>query len=224
MSRSAFWISEEKELYTGAFLREDTLQRKVYILVGDIYANNFGFEGKEFLHYDFNLELGDTLFSEYHGNPVVQGIFAIPDNTNRSFYEMTGGLGYFNYTEEFGSDAGLFGISYDIHPVRFETICHMVKNEPVVRCRGNWTKNEQVISKDNGKLFSIHQHNRVVSINTEYPDITMRLVTMEGKCILETLLTPGETLDINVPKKGIYIISAYNSGFTKEHSEMILIN
>jgi hypothetical protein len=55
-----FWVNPVGYTITYAFLREDPDQEQVFIW--DAFA---GASGEEYLLYDFSLEVGDTLFSDY---------------------------------------------------------------------------------------------------------------------------------------------------------------
>jgi hypothetical protein len=86
---------------TYTFIREDTTARRVYI----------NLSGSDQLLYDFSLQVGDTLHSEYNGNPVVTAIDTVTLNDGEFRKRFSfGGFpnAYENYIESLGGSNGLF--------------------------------------------------------------------------------------------------------------------
>ena len=89
---------------TYSFIREDTIVRKVYIYTSE-------YSQPDQLLYDFSLQVGDTLHSEYNGNPVVTAIDTVTLNDGEFRKRFSfGGFpnAYENYIESLGGSNGLF--------------------------------------------------------------------------------------------------------------------
>jgi len=94
---------------TYQFLREDTVEKKVYI-----YTPAYGGTGSDQLFYDFSLLPGDTLQSSYTGMGallVLDSIVTIVLNNGETRKEFSFTPNYpsaFNYIEGIGGSFGLF--------------------------------------------------------------------------------------------------------------------
>jgi hypothetical protein len=91
--------------FTGAFLREDTLSKRVYI-------NSALTNGTDVLLYDFSLHTGDTLQSSYLGmgeSVVIDTVMDVLLNngeTRKTFFIRS--VLYSSYTEGIGCSLGLY--------------------------------------------------------------------------------------------------------------------
>lgn len=104
-----FEASEEEELLSHFFMREDTAAQRVYLWHVDI--NDYP-GGQEILMYDFTLEVGDTIpVSDYFtpGPPLVVSAVSeitLANGETRKYFETSGEPGA--YIEGVGGESGLF--------------------------------------------------------------------------------------------------------------------
>ncbi len=84
------------------FIREDTVNRKVY--------RYDGYNGGDLLWYDFSAEQGDTILYPFYGEFVVDTVFEIitNDGVNRKYFECDDVFNGF-YIEGIGGTGGPFG-------------------------------------------------------------------------------------------------------------------
>lgn len=203
-----FWVGSQKERFTGAFLREDTLERKVYIYVSDLYENSTMYNGKEYLHCDFNLEKGDTLQSEYHNFPIVNSTHNLVTNSGK---RKVIGFNQGEYIEQ----AGWGGLFYKIfnpdslyYYDNYETICFKVDNDYPLGCIFPMTNDVPDVVTTNPNLFYLNYKTNVISTCNAGTSIQVYIYRLDGKCLKECLLGEGEALNIGYLKRGFYLIKA----------------
>lgn len=98
-------VVNDESYPTGSFIREDTVTRKVYIYVS-------GWTPPDQLLYDFSLQIGDTLKSEYNGggNFIVTAIDTVTLNDGELrkefIFNVDPSSNY--YIESLGGSEGLF--------------------------------------------------------------------------------------------------------------------
>ncbi|MEM1326275.1 MAG: T9SS type A sorting domain-containing protein [Bacteroidota bacterium] len=92
-------LSVSSDSFLVAFMREDTLEKKVY--ARELYTS---FEESEYLAYDFSLAIGDTLSLDYLGDIklVLDTMFneTIADGTTRKKWAFSDSNDFFGYLDE----------------------------------------------------------------------------------------------------------------------------
>jgi len=106
------------------FIREDTTFQKVYV-----WVNN-----QEYLVYDFSIQVGDTINSNYHVYPFVIdsiGSYLMPDGTSRRIFYGSPSADVEFYIEGVGSSTGLFNPFSWAISAGYRLSCVLENNIPI---------------------------------------------------------------------------------------------
>ncbi len=192
----------------GCFLREDTLNRKVYLIAPDYE--------EEILLYDFTLQVGDFTndIPSYSGANEIDEIDSVQlsDGTYRTRFNLDNG---FSYIEGIGSSAGLFeplgmGISF------WSTLrCVKHDGEALWGCDGSYDTyyivgiEEEVIELSNTVLYP-NPTSSLVSIDLKemYSSVSIKVKNQLG-ITLKTLSYQNVALcelDLSFVENGIYYL------------------
>jgi len=226
-----FGLSKDSSIIS--FMREDTLNKKVYAIHNDGYE-----ESKEFLAYNFNLQLGDSLVI-----PYLDSSFLILDTiksivlTNgeyRKIYLFKDYGNLFNnsqsqYIEGIGGDSGLFfpflstiENSITLGCVRQNGI-ELYKNP-----NSRWgcetiTTTETIKSNYNFSIFPNPVSN-FLNINCTNCQLRkVEIIDVNGNFVLQKQLhqIDNQQIDIDYLSSGIYFIKLYGENGIYNTSKFI---
>lgn len=200
------------------FIREDSSEKKVYILVKN---NNDVFE--EYTLYDFNLKAGDKMTNPYNyggfNTPpefIINSIDYDNNGRKRFHYSISSYNGY--YTEGIGSNNGI---------IRFFNFYGSTAE--ILFCWGN-TKNqngcvsETLTTKrynlDKVTVFPNPVKDILAIKNSE--NIIIKIFSSTGSLLKTSISKSNLEIDISSFKSGIYILEASNSS-GKKRSKILKI-
>ncbi len=191
---------------TDKYIREDTLEKKVYIFCDEPFCN----PPKDVLLYDFSLHIGDTLHSDYTLGAVL--VCSLIDSVTlyngeiRKQFWFTGGWTY--YIESIGGRYGL------LDPLVACIECgggYFCQNENGVNLWGETCDNFFVATGNhNDEQYSILPNPAhdfiVVTSNKQSPDFEFILLNLQGREILrKSLHGQSNRISITGLSPGIYI-------------------
>jgi len=220
---------------TSFCFRNDTLNKKVYIreLSSEVYFNAGSQDGiKEFLWYDFNLNIGDTLGDKttFYDNDdeffTVDSIDSIPfcDGYRKRYLIESSGLNYGRWDtiiEGQGAGLGIFhdNWSYYFEPCEFPYITYHEKG-----CGNFLAPLKDItflkrIKKNQLKIFP-NPASETIRIESEEL-IIIRIFDISGKLVL-TKENIQETVNIKSLESGTYFIYAQKNNGNLAFSKLIV--
>lgn len=186
------------------FLREDTLERKVYLYAGD----------EECLLYDFNAGPGDTI-------GLCEGIRIVVDSITqwistdgllrKKFYVSSGeAINLEYYIEGIGTNLGFIEISEIIGPPAMDLMC--VKKDDIEiygeRCEEVVPVLHRVQPKNSIHVYPNPAHGRIM-VESVARDLRVQVVDINGKLVSEELLK-GNEFWIKHHNPGLYFLFFYD--------------
>jgi hypothetical protein len=199
---------ENTSLSTNIFVREDTVAKRVYI-----YDENY--TPHEQLLYDFSLQIGDTLHSNYNGNNslVVTNIDSVTltNGEIRKRISFQGLPTLSNYIEGIGGSQGLF------YPFEWPAMSvayggYFCISEDGISIWGSDCTNYFVgISENHHDVLGTFSPNPantnlMVRLNKAKHVVIFQLVNIEGQLITSRTLTEVETgINLSNVAQGLYI-------------------
>lgn len=188
----------------GIFMREDTLVRKVFVYNNAINSDD--------LLYDFTLQPGDTLKSQYSYMPIVTKVSdttLLTGDTMKVFYLNNGE----NYIESIGGSKGFcFPMFYLVngcsHPKCIENNGVHIWGDA---CYPLLTSNVAHYEYDHKiEIFPNPATDFLELKRNDNSEITINIYDMTGRIILiKTLNNKSEKIDISLLKAGTYIYKLF---------------
>jgi hypothetical protein len=212
----------------AAFLREDSVNRKVWIWHRDLSIPNSSFE--ESLLFDFSLDEGDTLKSDYHMDN--DSVFLVVDSIRYELYPwdptqmtktyyMTPATGPSSLIldprifEGFGSAVFIgrmgFQIGFGFSPPNVSCYIHS-PTSPVSHLCTRYLSTEEVNSPE----LNIYPNPALDFITIDGLTIadraTVRLCDIQGKILLSSPLNEDFKVDISALQQGLYFLLVETNG------------
>ena len=186
-------------------MREDTITQRVYI-----YDTNYN--PPEYLQFDFSLEVGDTMFSDY-----VLGLMEYRVVTEVSTVALENGelrkkivfdYGYATITESIGHECGFYG-SYICQGLWWWRELHCVIEDDVpLYVYGNSCAPYVGISEPTISPLTIYPNPSSNFITIETPDHDQfTILNLSGQELLHReLIDPKTQIDISTLPSGVYVV------------------
>ncbi|NQT78594.1 MAG: T9SS type A sorting domain-containing protein [Bacteroidetes bacterium] len=190
------------------FLREDTINRKVYRY--DSYLD------LETLWYDFNAEQGDTIIYPNYGPFIVDTVFDIitNDGVNRKYFEYYGEWGGF-YIEGLGGVGGLFNEPFYYFEAGPWLMCVKDHQGQIIwgtDCYDFTTNISSPVSSN--PLFKAYPNPAQSTITIELPaqpsnNTNLTILNTNGQQLINQPISEPQTEISHLPT-GIYIVKVWN--------------
>lgn len=197
-------LIEYKYYGNNAILREDTLNRKVYL------RNNFS-PNNECLLYDFNASQGDTI-DVCDFQIVIDSVsnINISNGEVRKIFYYQGTISGEYYIEGIGSNEGFIEISEPIGPPGIDLMCVKKQDLELYGQRCNEVTSTSNQTKIN-VLLNIYPNptSSVLGFDTDVPLKSFRIFDSSGKCVLYNTIT-SNTIELQNFRSGFYMIEFYN--------------
>ena len=220
---------------TSFCFRNDTLNKKVYVreLSREVYFNEGSQDGiKEFLWYDFNLNIGDTLGDKttFYDNDseifTVDSIDSIPfcDGYRKRYLIESSGMNYGNWDtiiEGQGAGLGIFwdNWSYYFEPCQFPYITYHEKGCGDFLAPLKHITFRKRIQKDQLKIFP-NPATSILQIKSK-ETLDINIYDFSGKLVL-TQQGVQNYINIESLKTGAYLIYAQKNDGSLAHSKLIV--
>lgn len=190
---------ESNYTISNKYIREDIAEKKVYIW-GDIFDNGVY---QEYLLYDFNLEVGDTLINPYsdEDNWIVDHIYI---NNGIKAYDLNNGM--YSYIEGVGGSAGI--ISQFIPQFEYYELllCHGNYNTAVNNCEAVASINNNLINNN----INIYPNPATKTIFLDVDSkVNFVIYSLDGKAILKGDVK--NKIDISDLNTGFYFLKLKNN-------------
>jgi len=190
---------ESNYTISNKYIRENIAEKKVYIW-GDLFNNGIY---QEYLLYDFNLEVGDTMINPYsdEDNWTVDNIYT---NNGIKMYEFNNGM--YSYIEGVGGSAGIISQLIPQFEYYDLLLCHGNYNTTENNC-------EAVASiNDNSIIYDINIYpnpvTKTIYLNLD-SEIKFVISSLDGKPILKGI--PNNSIDVGDLTSGIYLLNLKNN-------------
>lgn len=211
----------------SGFMREDTVTKQIY----SIYPSYYGDE--EYLAYDFNMEVGDTLVVSYMDNAlaILTAIVDYDGVRKQFFFDILYGWGEgeYYYIEGFGGDSGLF------FPFEYsaDLVCVKENGDVVLdnNCQGIWPTSIEEQGAVPSKL-QIYPNPVTTQATVQIPNFpstqkpSLYLYDLLGKKISTHSLDFGQqhlTIDTQNWQSGIYFAVLEIDGKVVTKEKMVVI-
>lgn len=205
-----FYVDTNSTYTPLIFIREDTLNRKVY--------KYNSYLDVEYLWYDFNAEQGDTIIYPFYGPFIVDTVFNIitNDGVTRKYYEYFGELGGF-YIEGLGGVGGLFSEPFYYFEAGTWLMCVKdIQNQIIwgTDCYDFTTNIISPVSSD--LLFEVYPNPTQSTITIELPtqpskNTILTISNTNGQQLITQPITEPKTeIDFTNLPAGIYIVKVWN--------------
>lgn len=223
-----FEADEEEEILNQFFMREDTMEHRVYLWHIDI--NDYP-EGQEILLFDFTLEVGDTVpVSNYAtlGIPLIitdVSDFTLLNGEIRKRIEYVDGA----YIEGVGGEYGLFqplmpGIGFWWNVLCLKLDEENIYSHPNSLSQCNWMTSVDEIPRSAVQLYPNPNHGTftfsIEPLKTSYP---MRLVIFntKGQQVYDRMISVVTNIDTNLPV-GLYHWQLQSAGLPVEVGKLVV--
>ena len=229
---SPYYVDNTNKQFV-TYINEDTVNQRVYI-----YGHSFA----DTLLYDFSLNTGDTLFSEYlaQGNSVpyfiidTTGIVQLADSTFRKILYVTTSTGQEHFIEGIGGSQGPFTqLMRAIHAFNL-MVCHSDNNVYL------WGYNSGVGSNNSCYGLVGLDENSILKMVKVYPNPASGLIFIEnrsqqplqfelydqlGKLVLQTKVTgANESISIEHYDPGLYYYNISSENGLSRADKLIIQN
>ena len=192
-------------LYPDFFLREDTVQRKVWR-----YST---FSGEEQLIYNFALEQGDSLETYYDSFTTIDTVYNIVtnDGISRKKFELGEGgqTGY--YIEGIGGAGGLFESPVYYFESGTWLLCVKDHADNVILDNYNVCYNfmTNISSSENYSLFSVSPNpfTNTLRIDGSTENLNIIIYNLMGYKVLSLEVDNNHVIDVSVLIPGIYLLN-----------------
>ena len=190
----------------GVILREDTIQKKVYL-------RDEGYLGGECLLYDFSAQTGDTI-ETCNFTITIDSVSTILllNNENRKIFYYSGTITGEYYIEGIGSNEGFRYLSELVGPPSFDLMC--VKQNDIEiygsRCDEIVGVREDLSVKSNVIIYPNPCANLLI-IDSESEIKTIKIIDISGK-IIKSINGDLKTVDVNGMENGIYLLNIIMTG------------
>lgn len=205
-----FYVDTNSTSAPLIFMREDTINRKVY--------RYDGYNDVESLWYDFSAEQGDTIVYPWYGEFIVDTVFEIltNDGVNRKYFECYGELGGF-YIEGIGGIGGPFDEPFYYFEAGTWLMCVKGHQDQIIwgtDCYDFTTNISSPVSSN--PHIEIYPNPTQSTITIELPtqpsnNIFLTLSNTNGQQLIIQPLTELQTeINISHLPAGIYIVKVWN--------------
>lgn len=206
---SPFVVDTNTNLFTSFFLREDTIEKKVWR-----YSSSSGVEE---LLFDFSLQQGDTLYHQTIVEPtIIDTVYEITtsDDVVRKKFVLATNYGYDYYIEGIGGVAGLFMEPFhyfesgdwlmcvkdsydmsifDVNGMCFDFITNVFDSDNFTQC----------------KIYP-NPFSKYITIESSYESLEILILNKYGQELYSKKLSSGNKIDFSNLDHGIYIIKVLN--------------
>ncbi len=211
LNQKAYKVLQTYNPNIYALIREDTA-KKVHLYLPDnngIFSNDTG----EFVIYDFNLNIGDTMITNHFNTSIINivtdkdsitlnGESRVRFTIKRPFYGFT-----YYWIEGIGSDMGLLGNYYIPFEGSHELICYHHLTLDYISPQFTDCKGYLGIKENNLQPISISPNPATdkLTVNVTERILQLSIYTLTGKQI-KTYRDIDNTIDISELPDGIYLL------------------
>lgn len=187
-----------------AVLREDTVNRKVYLRDDHMLDN-------ECLLYDFNAKQGDTI-DVCNFQIVIDSVSKtnISNGEERKIFYYQGTIAGEYYIEGIGSNVGFIQLSEPIGPPNIDLMC--VKKQEI-ELYGQKCDNVTSVSNHSKNYIEINIYpnptNSVLNFDADIELKTFRIIDNTGRIVLHNTIV-NNTIELRSFKPGLYMIEFYD--------------
>ncbi len=208
------------------FMREDTIEKKVY------RYTTFNGTSEEIILYDFSLEQGDSVhFSDFYPDSYIDTIYDITtyDGVTRKLFEiapvseLNGGF----YIEGIGGAAGLFDVPYYYYEAGYWLMCVKDTDDNPI-----WSNNSECYDFINGVNDAVtgpvvnifpNPFISTIYIESAFDRISVRIYNYTGQQELTQDTFYNKKIDVSGLLPGIYLVQVLKGNKVLLSTTMIKI-
>lgn len=207
--KTPYAVNQNDFVELKEYIRENTAEKKVYIWTNNNSQNIY----KEFILYDFNLNIDDVLSDEYYAKAYTNSEVKITkvdtDSNGNKRYHLQNDTVY--YTEGIGSYSGIISFNRVIGEGDITLFCHGdITNQN--NCAAVLNTNKNTFLKT---TISPNPVNNVITINNLPINTKFKIYDILGKEIVVKNITYN-TINVSSLHKGVYFLKISTSNNTQK--------
>jgi len=199
-----FDVDTVSELYSFYFLREDTIEKKVW--------RYWSYYDVEDLLYDFSLQQGDTLYDYYTYAVTIDTVYFITtdDGVTRKKFEIDQGYTIGYYIEGIGGIAGIFNQPLGYFEAGAWLMCVKDNNANIILDIGghcyDFMTNAPIIKNNTQIKIFPNPFSKNIVIESSYEKLDISIYNIFGYEVITQELNMNNTINLSKLNSGIYFL------------------